>query len=357
MLKKICTLLSLFTLTVSAAPAAAKYQPPALENPDSWSMIIVPDTQTYIQKNVNHGILHMMFSWISFNKELLNIQQVLFTGDLVNDNDRPKPMPGHIELFGSEQWEAFSDLMKLLDGQVPYALSTGNHDYDYSRRTNMANTHLDRYFPIDRNPLTRRQLRECYRDKNKETSLENAVYEFTAPAPDKRKFLVISLRFDPKDEHLQWAKSIVDRPEYAEHFVILLTHYYLYRDGSLPTKGSVDGNGGAAIYEKLVKPAKNIRLVVCGHCCIPNQWDAGVQFVMTENASGKKVAQMMFNTQAIGGGYAGSGGDGWLRILEFMPDRKTIKARTFSPFFAVTPTTRHLAWKTDKANEFTFELE
>ena len=357
MLKKLCLLLFTGSCMMLFSAPAVKYQPPELKNPDSWSLIIVPDTQTYIQKDVNHGIMHLMFSWISFNKEKLNIRNVLFTGDLVNNNDRAYPMPGHIELFGTEQWEAFSGLMKILDGQVPYILSTGNHDYDYGRRTDKGNSHFHRYFPINRNPLTRRQLLMCYMDKNRETSLDNAVYEFTAPAPDKRKFLVVSLRFLPEDEHLAWAKKIVDDPKYADHFVILLTHYYLYRDGSLKEKDSAGGNAGMAIFEKLVKPSKNIRLVVCGHCCSPDNWNDAVQFVMTENAAGKKVAQMMFNTQAIGGGYAGNGGDGWLRWLEFMPDKKTIRARTFSPLFAISPSTRHLAWKTDAANEFTFELE
>jgi hypothetical protein len=40
-----------------------------------------------------------------------------------------------------------------------------------------------------------------------------------------------------------------------------------------------------------------------------------------------------------------------------MPDKKTIKAKTFSPLFAISPSTRYLAWKTDKRNEFTFTLE
>lgn len=41
---------------------------------------------------------------------------------------------------------------------------------------------------------------------------------------------------------------------------------------------------------------------------------------------------MMFNAQTEGGGWHGNGGDGWLRIMEFMPDGKTIKIKTFSPF-------------------------
>ena len=36
---------------------------------------------------------------------------------------------------------------------------------------------------------------------------------------------------------------------------------------------------------------------------------------------------------------------------------KTIKARTFPPFVAASPSTSHLAWKTDARNEFTFTIE
>ena len=82
-----------------------------------------------------------------------------------------------------------------------------------------------------------------------------------------------------------------------------------------------------------------------------------ISFSMDKNSSGKTVAQMAFNTQAIGGGWNGNGGDGWLRYLEFMPDKKTIKAKTFSPLFAISPSTRHLAWKHDERSEFTFILE
>ena len=117
------------------------------------------------------------------------------------------------------------------------------------------------------------------------------------------------------------------------------------------------GNEGEKIFQKLVYPAKNIRLVVCGHIAVPDKWDGGISFSVDKNSAGKSVAQMAFNTQAIGGGWHGSGGDGWLRLLEFMPDRKTVKARTFSPFFALSPSTRHLAWKHDSLSEFTFEIE
>ena len=125
----------------------------------------------------------------------------------------------------------------------------------------------------------------------------------------------------------------------------------------MPALSKAGGNPGEQIFQKLVYPAKNIRMVVCGHVCKPDSWEAAVGFSWAKNSSGKSVAQLVFNTQAIGGGFSGNGGDGWLRLLEFMPDRKTVKATTFSPFFYGSTSTNHMAWKTDASNQFSFELE
>ena len=60
-------------------------------------------------------------------------------------------------------------------------------------------------------------------------------------------------------------------------------------------------------------------------------------FRTDKNSTGKNVAQMMFNAQTADGQWHGNGGDCWLRIMEFMPDGKTIKIKTFSPLFALLP--------------------
>ena len=65
---------------------------------------------------------------------------------------------------------------------------------------------------------------------------------------------------------------------------------------------------------------------------------------------------MMFNAQREGGGWNGNGGDGWLRILEFLPDGKTVQVKTFSPLFALSPATQHLAWRTESYDQFSFDL-
>ncbi len=353
---------------VKAAEIKKDVPMPALENPASWTMVVVPDIQTYIKQIENQGILDMMLSWIVRRRAEMNIQQVLFTGDLVYFNDTNYVVPADgiglgrmTDLVAKEQWEATSRLLKRLDGEVPYILCTGNHDYGVRSAENR-NTWFNDYFPSDRNPLTRRQLIACAPNAFGRTTLETSAYEFTAPHPDNRKFLVITLQFAPTDDDLKWAKSIADQPRFANHIGIVLTHSYMRADGKRIEKekyrlSKAGGNAGEQIFQKLIYPAKNIRLVVCGHVCKPDRWDKAVGFSVDKNSSGKSVAQMVFNTQAIGGGFSGSGGDGWLRLLEFMPDGKTVKAKTFSPLFFRSPSTRHLAWKEDERNCFSFVID
>ena len=348
-------------VTAPAKPVKKPYKAPKLENPDSWTMVVVPDVQGYSKLRRNYGIMEIMNAWIVEKREAMRIQQVLFTGDLTNRNDLMFVEPNRNDLISDEQWKAFSRAAERLDGEVPYILCTGNHDYGHGFAEERR-TFFDRYFPTDRNPLTRRQLVGCHKNSRGEASLENAIYQFTAPHPDNRKFLIISLQFAPTDDVLNWVKVVLNMPAYADHIGIVLTHSYLSWTGErikqekyvLSKKG---GNSGEQIFQKLVYPSKNIRMVICGHIAVPDQWERGIAFSMDKNASGKSVAQMAFNTQAIGGGWHGSGGDGWLRLLEFMPDKKTVKARTFSPLFAISPSTRHLAWKHDERSEFTFTLD
>lgn len=361
-MKKFLLLLILFSFVLSAAEQGAKKKSavvPALENPKSWTIAVVPDIQVYICKNINHGILDMMCAWLVHNKKKLNIQQVLFTGDLVNQNGTGRYRPGIVDLVCEEQWEACSRLLSRLDGRLPYVLCLGNHDYGINSSENR-HTYFNKFFKSSRNPLSREQFVECNTNAQGINTMENAAFEFTAPYPDERKFLIITIPFAPTDQQLAWSRRIADMPRFADHFGIILTHSYMHANGerikdeSRYNNMKRGGNPGEMIYQKVVAKSKNIRLVVCGHINGVENWEKSVGFSETVNGAGKKVAQMVFNTQAIG---SWNGGDGWLRLLEFMPDKKTVKARTYSPFFAASSVTKHLAWKSDSRNEFSFVLE
>ena len=71
-----------------AEPPDVKLKEPArLENPDSFSMILFGDPQTYMKFTFSQPIFELMTAWVAAHKEVLNIKAALCTGDLVERND------------------------------------------------------------------------------------------------------------------------------------------------------------------------------------------------------------------------------------------------------------------------------
>ncbi len=333
------------------------FSPPELSDPDSWSMIIVPDPQSYVKFKRNQGTLNLMTGWISENIDKLNIEMVLCTGDLVEQNELLVPDRVNGNQPSRDQWIAVSHAFGQLDGKVPYILAAGNHDFGYKNIEHRRSAY-DHYFPAHKNLLNERLLTEAGKNISGKPTLENAAYSFTSP--HGRKFLFMNLEFAPRDTILHWANKVVNKKQYKDHTVAILTHSYLNAKNEHIEKENypiTDGNYGLAIWEKLIKPSTNIQLVFSGHIGSANDFRKHVAFRTDQNASGKKVNQMTFNAQAMGGGWHGNGGDGWIRILEFLPDGKTVKVRTYSPLFAISPSTQHLAWNNEPYNEFTFVLD
>ena len=198
----------------------------------------------------------------------------------------------------------------------------------------------------------------AYPNREGKASLENAAYEFT----DSHwgKMLVLALEWAPRDEVLAWAKQLADGP-YKNHKVMLLIHSFLDERTARRTENEnyriQPRNYGQDVWEKLVYPCHNIQLVMCGHTGKPGPFEDSVAFRRDKNAAGKAVNQMMFNVQVLGGGWEGNGGDGWLRILEFMPDGRTIQVRTYSPLFGISPSTKHLAHRTGACDRFDMTWE
>ena len=301
------------------------------------------------------------------NIERLNVRMVLCVGDVVEQNDRiGNGFSG--DLTSVRQWQGMADAFDVLDGRVPYLVATGNHDYTYTR-SGARRTHLNEYFPIGRNPLNAAAICQFGLDSDENPAVENCAFELKAP--DGKDYLFLNMEFAPRDTVMKWAQQVAGLEEYADHRIVLMTHAYLdakdqrlsgpckvtsyeplVRNGRIvKIKGLPlpDASNGEELWQKLVRPASNIELVVCGHI-------SGSGFRTDRNSAGKDVHQMLFDAQSMGGGYEGNGGDGWIRILEFMPDGVTVKATTFSPLFAISPTTRQFAWMRDAKNEFTFRF-
>ena len=108
---------------------------PQLEDPDSFSMIMFGDAQSYIKFAATQPLFDLQTAWIAQNKDRLNIMTALLTGDLVEQNNKliagglPDAVNG--SQTSRQQWEAVSHSLSFLDGKVPYIACQGNHDIGY----------------------------------------------------------------------------------------------------------------------------------------------------------------------------------------------------------------------------------
>lgn len=330
-----------------------------LTDPKSFTMILMGDPQGYTKFDMNQPLFDLCTAWIEDNIDQLNIKAVLCTGDIVEQNENLDTKQRITNQTGHEMWMAASNAFARLDNKVPYIISGGNHDYGYKRAEN-GMTHFPKYFPFERNSTWRDILVSAYPNRNGVESIENAAFEFKAPAWGK--LLVITSEFAPRDEVLNWAKELIAKDRFKNHKVIFMTHSYLRERTAERIKEEsytiTPRNWGQDIWDKLIEPSSNILMVLCGHTGKPSDDFAdAVAYRVDKNHAGKNVHQMMFNVQTIGGGWNGNGGDGWLRILEFMPDGKTIKVRTYSPLFGISAATKHLAHRTASYDQFDMIME
>ncbi|MDD3107788.1 MAG: metallophosphoesterase [Alistipes sp.] len=357
------TLLPIYLLLLLgglALPTSAQHRadPQALTDSSSFSMILMGDPQGYTKYDINQPIFELCTAWIADQIENLNIKSVLITGDLVEQNENIVRNRKMLNQTSREMWESASRALARLDHKVPYIISAGNHDYGYHRAEN-GMTHFPEYIPFERNSAWRDVVVSAFPNRNGVASLENAAFEFTDP--HWGKLLVITSEFAPRDEVLAWAKELSAKPEYQNHTVIFMTHSFLRARSAdrIQKEGYTltHVNWGEQIWEKLIEPSSNIRLVLCGHTGTPGTFEQSVAYRVDPNHEGKPVHQMMFNVQILGGGWEGNGGDGWLRILEFMPDGKTIKVKTYSPLFGISPSTKHLSHRTGACDQFDMVIE
>jgi len=359
----------LFLLATNYLHAQEAYQKPALEQKGSWSLIMIPDIQNYVKWGRNQPLLDLITAWVEDNIDTLNIKMVVCVGDLVQNNEKiTNDYDG--DQTTQSQWEAASRAFNRLDGKVPYIAATGNHDYSVDRSGNRSSRYSE-FFTADKNFLNQKLLVQNTRNEQGRPTLENAAFEIKGL--NGKDYLFMSVEYGPRDTVLTWARKVAALDQYKNHRIILATHNYL-SDKDKRTVGEIKwiywepyninnqiqkaphvklphANNGQQIWEKLVNPSSNIEMVLCGHI-------AGEGYRMDKNQAGKPVHQILFDAQSMGGGSrSGNGGDGWIRILEFFPDGKTVKIKTFSPLFGVSPTTRPYAWKRDARNEFTIQFD
>ncbi|MDD5705688.1 MAG: metallophosphoesterase [Kiritimatiellae bacterium] len=297
--------------------------------PGSWSLVLLPDTQNYSEQYP--GMFAAQTSWIVQNKDRYDIRYVLHLGDLVNCGT-------------AREWQHAKAAMSLLDGKVPYAIAHGNHDATSYKDMIAGKSLLGRYFPVAKFaswPTFGGAM---------DGDTANSFHLFSAGGTD---WIVLALEWAPRNKTVQWAHDVLAK--YPDRKAILATHAYLYIDNTrydFAKKGASqawdphtlspdragDVNDGEELWRKLVRK-NNFALTLNGHVLAK-----GVGYSTDTNDCGKAVQQMWVNYQN-----GPLGGEGYLRLLEFLPDGKTVQARTYSPFFDT--------YLRDPGNQFRFEID
>ncbi len=276
--------------------------------PGSWTLAVVPDIQN--QTHFCPGVSMAQTAWLIQNRQRFNIPYALYLGDLTN-HDAPW------------QWENCQAAISLLDGKLPYALVTGNHDYHPDGASR--DTRINDYFPV-------KNFADwpTFGGVMEEGRIENSYHLFEAGG---RKWIVIALEWAPRDKTVDWANTIMDI--YSDRCGILITHAYLFDDSLRydhktrqqrwnphDYKTPPPVNDGQELWDKLVRK-HNFVFVLCGHVC-----NSGVGYQAEKNDAGQTVHQILSNYQ-----FRDYGGEGYLRLMEFLPDGKTVKIRTYSPLW------------------------
>jgi hypothetical protein len=304
-------------------------------SPDAaWSMVIMPDTQNYVKWAEYQSLLPVVTSWIRDNRDAFKIKVVLQEGDIVNNNNTNNPSSG--DQTSSQQWSAVQAGMYVLNGHVPYILAAGNHDFGFTNADNR-DTMVNTYFPISANPLTDPAQGGILKGTQVPNDITNAYYAFTAP--DGRKMLIFSLEWEPRPAIVAWANQVAALPQYADHTAVLLTHNYLESNNTRSTTTNVPADAsGQELWDNLVKTHSIFEMVFNGHF-----GGDGEGYLASTSNAGKSVDQMFFNTQ-----FETMGGNGWIRLVEFLDNGTTVRVRTYSPI--------HDIYRTTSAYQFEFQV-
>ena len=276
-----------------------------------FSVVVLPDTQYEAESYPQ--VYNSQTQWIVDNMDTLNIVFVLHEGDITNDN-------------GTTQWTRASAAMAILDGNVPYAASVGNHDLGPSGGATTRDTQFNSYFP----PSRFSSLGGVYEAGHS----ENSYHYFTAGGID---WLVLALEFGPRAKILEWANGVIAANPHRR--VIIVTHNYMYSDDTRVGTGdswnphtyvlcssvsdpNEECNDGEEMWTNCVKLHENMSFVFSGHIC-----NDGIGTLVSAGDYGNSVYQMLANYQNDP-----HGGDGWLRIVTFSPEEDKVSIKTYSPY-------------------------
>ncbi|MBB6014189.1 Ca2+-binding RTX toxin-like protein [Aquamicrobium lusatiense] len=295
---------------------------------NAYTIAVLPDTQDYTNAS-RVGTFKTMTQWLVDNKDSLGIQFVTHVGDITTENS-------------TTHWGYAKEALSILDGEIPYGLTLGNHD---GVSGNFDSSRINSYFSIeDLKAANGEHFGGAY---DQEPTLSNNTYS-TFTAPDGTKWMVLNLEFGARADVLRWAGEVIE--DHLDHRVILTNHSYMTWAGRHDATGAPlydEGTGydyglgnskeaasdGETMYRQLVQKYPNVTFTFSGHI-----FGDGAETLVSYDQFGNPVYQMMVNYQNgvsteitgnAGQASGSAGGNGAIRLLTIDPETGSIYTSTY----------------------------
>ncbi len=273
---------------------------------DEFTLVALPDTQHYADKHPE--ILLEQVRFVLKNRDTLQISAVVELGDLVQHSS------------SAEQWQRAAAAFALLeranpvqpDG-MPFGIAVGNHDQE--PRANPQGTEFyNRWFG------RQRFLGREYYGGHHAADNDNSFLTFRR---GRYQYLLLLLEYDENmdGDVLDWAGEVLRA--HPHHFGIVVSHYLIDSRAQW-------GDQGLRIYERL-RTEPNLSLMLSGH-------------IVTEARRSDRRAGGFVHTLLSDYQSRARGGEGWLRLIRFFPNRREIGVFTYSPLLS--------RWEVDANSRF-----
>jgi len=299
-------ILVLFTFltscTTTQIPPAPQPAPVPVSQPfipdEPFTIVALPDTQLY--SKTFPATFTAQTKWIKDNSISKNIVFTVHLGDITDSqHKKSEPVKG--------EWANAKNAMDLIDG-LKFSVLPGNHD-------NLVKGKVDNTFFNSVFPYTEFEKYPWYGGHYPQNGNENS---YSLVDISGQKLLILSIGFfghltqttAELSKLFDWANTAIAK--YPERRVIVVTHSMIDNKGEFSSEGKL-------LWDQVIKQHKNVFLVLCGHACI--------EATITKTGENGNVVNILLSDYQCDE----KGGNGYLRMMEFIPSQNIIHVETFSP--------------------------
>lgn len=305
---------------------------------DEFSIVVLPDTQNYIQNlrgKANRDMFRDQIEWIVANRDRYHIAYVTQLGDLsqsINMTQERNAQRGEeARETSAERFRACDSIMSPLDkAKIPYGVAVGNHDqFPFAGEPGGNSTELfQKWFVNQGKNKSRFEGKNFYGGSREVNSYDDHYDTFNAGG---RNWIVIYLEFDNDQEKNKeddearnsWALKLLKK--HPKYIGIIATH----DAGNIRNKKL--GAHAQVFYDKL-KSQPNLAMILGAHVGDKN---GNVNYFALPREGMNPVRTYIADFQSLspdGTTENINGGNGYLRVMKFSIKQNKVTVTTLSPY-------------------------